>query len=139
MTSFTGPINLSAMFMLALEIKFEKGLYLHNEGYDDNINYDLLQSLKKLTCICTVLSVAKTSFDPIGHQGSTILTFLPTPKGRPVELPLHLVVCRYLNLMTHPHMQWILTMMYKRTSPSHPWMTQYGLRNLYQRCMHSHY
>ena len=36
--------NLLAMFLEALEIKFERGLYLHDEGYDNDANYDLPQS-----------------------------------------------------------------------------------------------
>ena len=32
--------------MLALEIEFENGIYLHDEGYNTYINYDLPQLLK---------------------------------------------------------------------------------------------
>ena len=47
------------MFMLALEIEFEKGLYHHDKGYDINTNYNLPQALKKSTCIYTLPSVAE--------------------------------------------------------------------------------
>ena len=40
--------KLSAMFMLALETEFERALYLHDEGYGIDDNYDLPQPLKKL-------------------------------------------------------------------------------------------
>ena len=32
--------NLPATFLLTLEIKFEKGLYLQKEGSDTDVNYD---------------------------------------------------------------------------------------------------
>ena len=33
--------NLPATFLLALENEFENGLYLHDEGYDTDVNYGL--------------------------------------------------------------------------------------------------
>ena len=88
--------------MLALEIEFEKGLYLHDEGYDTVVNSDLLQPLKKSTHIYTVPLVAETSFDPMSYQISIIPTFLSTPKGRPVEPWLHWVVSRLLKFNDLP-------------------------------------
>ena len=59
-----------AMFMLALEIKFERApLYLHDEGYETGDDYGLPQLLNKSTsCIYSVPSVAEASFDPTDYQ-----------------------------------------------------------------------
>ena len=75
--------------MLALEIKFERALYLHDEGYKTGDGYDLPQPLHKSTCIYAVPSVAEVSFNPTGYQGSTVPTFLPTSYGRPAEPPFY--------------------------------------------------
>ena len=60
--------NLPGTFELALEIKLEKGLYLHNEGYGIDVNYGLPQPLKKSACIYVVTSMAETFFDPTYYQ-----------------------------------------------------------------------
>ena len=40
--------------MLALESEFEKALYLYDEDYDTDVNYDLPQPLEKSACIYAV-------------------------------------------------------------------------------------
>ena len=80
--------KLLATFMLALEIQFERALYLHDEGHKGD-DYDLLQPLHKSTCIYAVCSVTEISFNPEGYQGSTIPIFPSISKGRPAEPPLH--------------------------------------------------
>ena len=77
------------MFLLALEIEFEKGLYLHNAGYDTDVNYDLPQPLKKSAHMYVVTSVAETSFNPMGYQGSTVSIFPSALKGRSMEPPFY--------------------------------------------------
>ena len=59
-------LNLAHMFLLVLEIKFVRGLYLYDEGHDIDANYDLPQPLKETVYIYAVTAVAKTFFDPIG-------------------------------------------------------------------------
>ena len=59
--------NRSVTFMLVLENEFERGLYLHGEGYDTNANYDLPQPPNKSTCIYAVPLVAELSFDSMGY------------------------------------------------------------------------
>ena len=59
------------------------------KAYETDVNYELSQSLKKTTHIYVVKSVAKTSFNPMGYQGSAIPTFSPIPTGRPAEPLLH--------------------------------------------------
>ena len=81
--------NLSAMFMLALEIKLEGALYLHNEGYKTDDDYGLPQPLNKPTHINKGPSVAEASFDSVGYQGSTIPASPSTLKRRPADSPLH--------------------------------------------------
>ena len=39
--------NRACKLLLAFEIKFERGLYLHDEGYDIDANYNLPQHLKR--------------------------------------------------------------------------------------------
>ena len=69
--------------MLVLEIKFERALYLYDEGYDTDANYDLPQPLNKFNHIYAVPSAAEASFNPMGYQGSTIPTLcLPQKEGQ---------------------------------------------------------
>ena len=89
--------NLLATFILALQIEFERTLYLHDEGYKTSDDYDLPQPLHKYTCIYAVPSVAEVSFDPTGYKGSTIPAFPSMLKERQAEPSLHWVVCRHLN------------------------------------------
>ena len=76
-------------FMMALEIKFERALYLHSESYETSDNYGLPQPLNKFTCIYSVPSAAETSFSPTDCQKPMISTSLSTPKQRSVKSPLH--------------------------------------------------
>ena len=73
--------------MLALEIKFERTLYLHDEGYKTGDDYDLPQPLNKFTCIYSVPSVAEASFNHMGYQGSTMPTSPSTPKKKTSRTP----------------------------------------------------
>ena len=73
--------NLLPMFMLALEIKFERVPYLHDEGYKTSDDYDLCQPLNKSTHIYAVPSVAAASFNPTDYQTPMI----PTPMSTPNE------------------------------------------------------
>ena len=61
--------------MLALEIKFERELNLHGQGYDTDAIYDLPWSLKKTVHTCVVTAAAETSFHPMGYQRSGIPTW----------------------------------------------------------------
>ena len=79
--------NLPAMFLLALEIEFERGLCLHDEGYNTDVNYDLPQPLITIACIYVVTSGAETSFDPTGYKGSAVPAFKSSFTGRPVDPP----------------------------------------------------
>ena len=81
--------NLSATFLLALEMEFEKGLCLHNEGYETDVYYYLSQLIMKFAHIHMVTSAAKASFYPIDDQEPTVPIFPSTPNGRPVEHPLY--------------------------------------------------
>ena len=94
--------SLPATFLLAFEIMFERGLYLHNEGYDTDVDYDLPQPLKKTDYIYVVTSTAETSFDPMGYQRSAIPAFMSTPIGRPAEPLLLQMVHRHLNFDDSP-------------------------------------
>ena len=58
--------NLPATALLALEIKFKKGLYLQHEGCDTDVNYDLSQ---------------------LGYQGAAIPNFLSTLKRKASGMP----------------------------------------------------
>ena len=91
------------MFLLPLEIKFKRGLYLHDEGYDTDANFNLPQPLKKTTHICVVAAAAaQTSFGLMGYQESGMHTLTSTPKGRPAEPTLHQMACRCLNFSDPP-------------------------------------
>ena len=85
------------MLLLALQIKFERGLYIHNEGYDTDANYDLPEPLKKPACICVVTAAGETSLNLMGYQGSAIPTYMSTPTGRPAEPLICQIVNRCLN------------------------------------------
>ena len=58
--------------MLALENEFERGLYLHDEGYNTDGSFYIPQQLNTFTHIFTVPSVAEASFDSMRYQRSTI-------------------------------------------------------------------
>ena len=75
------------MFMLDLEIEFERALYLYDEGYKTSDDYGLPQPLNKSTCIYSVWSVDEASFDPAYYQKPMAPTSPLTPKWRPVECP----------------------------------------------------
>ena len=74
--------NLTHIFLMALEIKLERGLYLHDEGYDTESNYNLPQSLKKTTHIYVVTAAAKMFFNSMGYQEFRMHALMSTPKGR---------------------------------------------------------
>ena len=59
-------LHLTHTFLFALEFEFERGLYLHDKGYDNDANYDLPQPLKRSTHIYAVTADNETSFDPMG-------------------------------------------------------------------------
>ena len=82
--------NLSATFMLALEIEFERALYLQDEGYETGDNYDLPHLLNKSTCIYAVPSVATASFNSTDYQKPMIPTSLSTPKMKTSRVPTSL-------------------------------------------------
>ena len=86
----TGPINQMspAIFLLAWEIKFKRGLHLHDECYNTDTNYDLPQPLKKTTHIYAVTTAAKTSFNHKGYQKSE-MPLTSILNGWPAEPLLH--------------------------------------------------
>ena len=45
-------------------------MYLHDEGYDTDANYNLPQPIKRSTHIYVVTAEDETSFDPMGTQES---------------------------------------------------------------------
>ena len=93
---------LLATFMLALEIKFERALYLHDEGYEASDDYDLPQPLNKSTLIYAVPLVATSPFNPTDYQKLMVPISLSTLKWRPVESQLCWVVHKWLNVNDSP-------------------------------------
>ena len=79
--------------MVALEIEFEKALYLSDEGYKTDDEYDLPWPLNKSSLIHAVPSVATAYFNTTDYQKPMILTPPSIPRQTPVESPLHWVVC----------------------------------------------
>ena len=127
------------MFLLALEIEFKRVLYLHDEGYDTDANYDLPQPLKKTIHIYVGTAVAKTSFDPTGYQEAGMPSLMSTPRGRPAEPLLHWMACKHLNF-GNPHIPEVDHNDKKKgiISLQHPRMTWYGLRNLYWKGIYAY-
>ena len=76
-------LHLTYTFLLTLEIEFERGLYLHDKGYDTDTNYDLSQPLKRTTDIYVVTAVTENSFYPMGPQESGMYALMSTTKGGP--------------------------------------------------------
>ena len=88
-------LNLTHMFLLPLEIKFKRELYLHDEGYDTDANYDSPQPFKMTTHIYVVRATAETAFQTTVYLSST-------PKGRPAEPTLHWMAHRHLKFGDPP-------------------------------------
>ena len=74
--------NLLAIIMLAIEITFERALYLYNEGYKTGADYDIPQTPNKSTCINVVPSVTTVSLRLADYQKPMIPIHQSTPKQR---------------------------------------------------------
>ena len=101
-TPTLGKLHLTCMFLLALAIDSERGLYLHDEGYVTDANYDLSQPLMRIIHIYTVTAVDETTFNLMGPQESKMHTLMSTPKGRLENPPLQLMTCRCLSFSDAP-------------------------------------
>ena len=117
--------------MLALEIEFEKGLYLNNKGYDTNVNYDLIQPLKNLVAFIQCHQQLKLLLTPWVTRDLQYPSFC-LPQRKASGIPPHQVVCRHFNFDDSPPPAVDSDDKKKRNSPQHPWMTWYSLRNLHQ-------
>ena len=94
--------HLTHTLLLSLEIEFERGLYLHGEGYNTDPNYDLPQLLQRTTHIYVVPSTTKASFDPLSSQRGTASILLSTPTGRVAGSPFYKTAQKCLNFNNMP-------------------------------------
>ena len=97
--AYTPDQHVLATFILALEINFERALYLHDEGYKTGDDYDLPHPLRKSTHIYVEPSVVIASLNPMDYQNQWYPPLCQTPKQRPEESPLH---WGWLNLNKSP-------------------------------------
>ena len=78
---------LLATFMLALKIKFERALYIHDEGYEISHDHDLPKPLNKSTHISAVPSAAIASFQPHNLPETNDTHLSINPKMKTTRVP----------------------------------------------------
>ena len=120
-----------AMFMLVLEIGFERALYLYDECYKSSDDYDLPQPLNKSMQIYTVPSAAHSFLQAqrLPEVNDSHLSI--NPKMKTSGVPLHWPVSRWLNLNNLPPSAADSNDDIEENFPTHPLMTQFDLKNLY--------
>ena len=96
-------LHLTCMFLLALETEFERAMYLRDEGYDIDANYNLPQAKQEnYLCLCSYSSGMKLPLIPWGPQESKMHPLTSAPKGRPIEPPLQQMTHRCLSFRHAP-------------------------------------